>query len=145
MPNSSRLAKLGKLLQKRRKAQFFILAGFAMVMVFYLVSQWIEPFTIIDTSRIPLMDEIFIFNNIKEKTKVVVTNSKTCTDLTYNLQEYKDYVVNYAFSKGYKLDYSYFFTPCNPNYLVPVYYVRINMTLQSSRTTLNSLFSYQWP
>lgn len=145
MGSSSKLAKFAKVFGKRRKAQFFILTGFAMVTVFYFISQWLEPFTIIDTSQVPLMDEVFIFNNIKEKTKTVVSDSKTCADLTYNLEEYRNYVVNYAFSKGYRLDFNYLPTPCNPNFPVPLYYVRINMTLQSPRATLTSIFAYQWP
>jgi hypothetical protein len=130
---------------RRRKAQFFILAAFAMVTMFYLISKWIEPFTIIDTSQVPLMDEMFIFNNIKEKTYNVINNSASCTDLNYNFQEYKDYVTSYALSKGYSLKYDYLLTPCLTNFTLPVYFVTINMTLQSPRTRLSSLFSYQWP
>lgn len=148
MRSSSRLAKFVKFVKvfrKKRKAQFFILAAFTMVTMFYFISRWIEPFSIIDTSQVPLMDEIFIFNNIKEKTIDVIKNSKTCTDLNYNLQEYRDFVINYALSKGYKLDFNYLLTPCNPDFLIPVDAVLLNITLQSPRTTLASLFSSSWP
>lgn len=149
MRNSSKSKKSGgfkvKLFGQRHKAQFFILAAFAIVTMFYLISRWIEPFTIIDTSQVPLMDESSIFNNIKEKTINVINNSATCTDLNYNFQEYKDYVTNYALSKGYSLTYAYLLTPCLTNFTLPAYFVTINMTLQSPRTTLNSVFSYQWP
>ena len=131
----------GKFFEKRHKAQFFVLNAFAIITVFFLISRFIEPFTIIDTSQVPLMDEIFIFNNIKEKTRVVVTESKTCADLAYNLQEYKNFVENYALEKGYKLTYSYIYFECPTQSLT----IQLNMTLQSPRTTLDSKSSYQWP
>jgi len=129
----------------RKKAQFFILSAFAIVAMLYLISRWIEPFTIVDTSQVALMDEIFIFNNIKEKTATVIKDSKTCEDLNYNLQEYKDFVESYALSKGYRISFAYLLTPCIPNVPFPVYAAQINLTLQSPRATLNSQFSYSWP
>lgn len=130
---------------KRHKAQFFILSAFAIVALFYLISGWIEPYTIIDTSQVALMDEIFMFNNIKEKIDDAIKTSKTCEDLVYNMQEYKDFVESYVSSKGYKLIYSYLATPCLPDFLLPVYFAQINVTLQSPRATLNSQFSDSWP
>jgi len=145
MHSSSKLAKFVKNLRNRRKAQFFILAAFAMVTMFYFISKWIEPFSIIDTSQVPLMDEIFIFNNVKEKTMAVVKNSKSCTELTYNLQEYSNFVVNYALSKSYKLDYNYTLTPCSQTPPPPTFVAQFNITLQSPRVTLNSAFISSWP
>lgn len=136
---------LNKRFMKRHKAQFFVLSAFAIVAVFYVVSGWIEAYTIVDTSQVALIDEIFIFNNIKEKTGTVVKDSKTCEDLTYNLQEYKDFVESYALSKGYSVTFAYMVTPCNPTFPLPVYFAQINLTLQSPRATLNSQFSYSWP
>jgi len=130
---------------KRHKAQFFILSAFAIVAMFYLISGWIEPFTIIDTSQVALMDEIFIFNNIKEKTAAVVNGSKSCDDIIYNLQEYKSFAESYAYSKGYNLNFSYIATPCASDYDIPVYFTQINITLQSPRGTLNSQFLVPWP
>jgi len=127
--------------KNRRKAQFFILAAFTIVTMFYLISRWIEPFTIIDTSQVPLMDEIFIFNNIKEKTFSVIRQSKSCEDVTFNIQEYREFVVNYALGKGYRLTYNYTLDSCPSSSFI----VKINMILQSPRTTLSSNFSYPWP
>jgi len=152
MRSSSKSVKSGKRdnsfdrrFVKRHKAQFFILSAFAIVAMFYMISGWIEPFTIIDTSQVALLDEIFIFNNIKEKTATVVKDSKNCEDLTYNLQEYKSFVESYALSKGYRINFAYLTTPCNPNLPLPAYVAQINLTLQSPRAILKSQFSYSWP
>ena len=75
-----------------RKAQFILLSAFAIVTILFTVSRWIEPYTITETSSIPIREEFFIFNNIKEKAAEVVMKSKDCEDLIFNLQEYEDYV-----------------------------------------------------
>lgn len=149
MLSSLKSAKLDKYFNKRfvkrHKAQFFILSAFTIIALFYLISGWIEPYTIIDTSQVALMDEIFIFNNIKEKTDTSIKTSKTCEDLVYNMQEYKNFVESYGSTKGYRLIYSYLATPCLPDFQLPVYFAQINITLQSPKVTLNSQFSDSWP
>jgi len=92
-------------LLRSRKAQFFVLSAFAVVTILYFVSRWIEPYTIIDTSSVVLHDESFIFNNIVEKTNEIISISKSPEDLSFNIQEYKNFVEQYALSKNLKLTF----------------------------------------
>lgn len=97
-----------------RKAQFFVLSAFAIVSVLYFISRWIEPYTIIDTSAVVLMDEPFIFNNIKEKAVEVVEISKDCDELAYNLEEYENFVKDFTSAKNLDLTFTYDITePCD--------------------------------
>jgi len=98
---------------KSRKAQFFILSAFAIVSIVYFMARWLEPFTIIDVSQIPLQEEVFFFNNIKEKSFYFAKEgTKSCDDLKYNIEEYKHFVEAYALEKGYKLNFNYSLSPC---------------------------------
>ncbi len=90
-----------------RKAQFFVLSAFVIVSILLLVSRWLEPVTIIDTSSIVLSQEPFIFNNIKEKANETMTISKSCGELKLNLEEYKNFVEEFASAKNIKLDFRY--------------------------------------
>jgi hypothetical protein len=131
-------------LLKSRKAQFFILSAFVIVTVIYFISRWIEPYTVIDTSSVVLMEEPFIFNNIKEKAFVAVNESKSCEDLKYNLEEYKYFVESYALAKGYNLDFNYTSSPC---YDEPPFFpviIEVKMLLKSSTKDLRSNFTLQW-
>ena len=89
------------MLKSSRKAQFFILSAFTIISILYFLSKWIAPTTIIDTSSIAAMDEPFIFNNIREKTFLVVNGSKNCDDLQYNLDEFRHYAENFVIEKNY--------------------------------------------
>ena len=129
---------------KSRKAQFFILAAFAIVSIVYFMARWIEPFTIIDISQIALQEEAFFFNNIKESSIYAVNGSKSCDDLRYNLEEYKHFVESYAIERGYKLDFNYTMTPC---YVEPPLFpvvVEAKMRLKSKNMDLGSNFSMEW-
>jgi hypothetical protein len=95
-------------LSRSRKAQFFVLSAFTIVAIVFFLSQWIEPYTITDTSSIALKEEFFIFNNIKEKAVETVRNSKDCDELKYNLEEYKTFTENYAAMKVLELNVSYY-------------------------------------
>jgi len=97
-------------LLKSRKAQFFVLSAFAIVTVVFFLSQWIEPYTIIDTSSAALREDFFIFNNIKEKAVETVKGSKDCEDLRYNLGEYKSFTENFASMKNLDLNVTYYNT-----------------------------------
>ncbi|MEM5773320.1 MAG: hypothetical protein QXL86_03835, partial [Candidatus Aenigmatarchaeota archaeon] len=83
-----------------KKAQFFILSAVAIVTTIFLVSQWVEPYTIVDTSSILMKEEFFIFNNIVEKANETVGLSKDCEELNFNLEEYKIFVEKFASSKA---------------------------------------------
>lgn len=92
-------------LLKSRKAQFFVLSAFTIVTILYLISGWVEPYTIIDTSSVVLMEETFVFNNIVEKANETIHISKTPEDLRYNIQEYKNFAEEYALGKNFKLTF----------------------------------------
>jgi hypothetical protein len=100
-------------LLRSRKAQFFLLSAFAIVTIAFFVSKWIEPYTIIDTSSVILNEETFLFNNIKEKSEEVIKGGKSCEELKYNLEEYKNFVEDYTSKKNYKLDFDYVVSSCN--------------------------------
>ncbi len=124
-------------LQNSKKAQFFVLSAFAIVSIIYFVSRWMEPFTIIDTSSIPMMDEPFIFNNIVEKANETVGASKSCDDLTFNLQEYSNFVKDYASGRNMLLGFDYTQSACPANPAVVTF--KINLT--TTRIFINRTFS----
>lgn len=95
-----------------RKGQFFILTTVAVVTILFFVGRWIEPLAQVDTSSIVQMGEIFTFDNIKEKTSAVVKDSESCDDLDYNLEEYKNFIQNFAREKNYRIDFGYGISSC---------------------------------
>jgi len=132
-------------LLKSRKAQFFILSAVAIVTIIFFVSRWLEPYTIVDTSSIALKDEFYIFDNIVEKIKETVRTSKDCEELKYNLDEYKNFVDNFAAEKNYKMDFYYTISPC---YNEPPSFnavVEVKISLESSNIKLTSSFSVTMP
>ena len=123
-------------LSRSRKAQFFVLSAFTIVTIVFFLSQWIEPYTIIDTSSIALKEEFFIFNNIKEKAVETVKNS-TCEELEYNLGEFKTFAENFASMKNLDLNVTcYNITVCNDTKLET--YCKI--TLKSFSSYIESSF-----
>lgn len=125
-------------LSKSRKAQFFVLSAFAIVSILFIISQWIEPFRILDASSAVLDDEIFVFNNVKEQTRLVVKNSKSCDDLKFNLQEFKLFLENYFLQKNMRLVFNYNIeTPCDDAVLKTSLY----FALVSPKTTIDSAFT----
>lgn len=128
-----------------RKAQFMIITAFVMISVFYLISKWIEPYNILDAAEVVLIEEPFVFNNIKEKALDLVDTSKSCDELVYNLEEYKTFVEDYAFRKlivyfGYTLS-----TPCyeyDPSFPVLVIF---DVELKSEKITIKDTFYGFWP
>lgn len=91
--------------KKRNKAQFFILSAIVIVGILYFISRWLEPHTIIDTSTVASSEELFIFNNIAEKARIVLSTGTSPEELKYNLEEYKAFVENYALYKNIKMDF----------------------------------------
>lgn len=131
-------------LLKSRKAQFYILSGFVIVGILYSVGRWIEPPTIIDTSTVALLEEPFIFNNLKEKALLTTNAAKSCEELRYNLDEYKNFVTNYVTSKNLNLNLNYSMSPCFPEPpLFPVV-IQVRMQLLSPRANLWSNFTMNW-
>ncbi len=92
-------------LSRSRKAQFFVLSAFAIVSIIYFVSKWMEPYTIIDTSSVVMVEEPFIFNNIVEKANETIYISKSVNESIYNIQKYKNFVEQYASRKNIKITF----------------------------------------
>lgn len=135
MPNSLRF----------RKAQFFILSAFAIVMILYFISKWIQPATIIDTSKIVLMEEAFIFNNVVEKAIETVRTSRSCEELIYNLDEFKIFVEKFFGERGKWILYSQLSSPCKlPNEEEIPTAVVFNITLITPEMELNKYFVETW-
>ena len=126
-----------------QKAQFFILSALIIVSLAYMVSRWIEPLEIVDTSSVALAEEPFIFNNIKEKAVYAVSGSKSCEDLAYNILEYKRFVEGYTLGKNLKLSLTYSYPPCiDPTIPIPITF---QLSLSSSQMDLSSDFTTFWP
>jgi len=128
------------------KGQFFLLTAFAILTALFVLSRYVQPFEIIDISRVILNDEVFIFNNIKEKAIEVVKISKSCEELEFNLEEYKIFAEKFASKHGKLLSFSYQFTsPCESNGIDVPTTVNFNLTLISPSIQINSNFSVPWP
>jgi len=123
-----------------RKAQFFILSAFTLATILYFVSKWIQPAAIIDTSKIVLMEEPFIFNNIKEKAIETIKSSKSCEELKYSLEEYKIFAEKFALSRNLKLEFIYQDFVCTASATIP-----ITIKLSSPEVQINSSFIVTWP
>jgi hypothetical protein len=127
------------------KAQFLVITAFVIVSIFYLVSKWMQPYTIPDTSEIVLAEEPYVFNNIKEKALDIVATSGSCEELVNGLDEYKTYVEYYAFRKlivyfDYTLE-----TPCyKPDPDFPVL-VLFDIRVQSQTMKVSDKFYGFWP
>lgn len=129
-------------LLKSRKAQFFILSAFVIVSLLLLVSRWLEPLSIIDTSSATLSEEPFIFNNVKEKAVETVITSNTCGELRFNLEEYKNFIQEFSIAKNIKLSLEYEVVdtipePCNNNVLK----TKFNISLESPSVFIRSNFT----
>lgn len=122
-----------------RKAQFFILSVFTIVSLLYFLSRWLEPSTVTDTSYIALIDEPFVFDNIKEKAVGVVRSSKDCEELKFNLEEYKEFAEDYVLSKNCLLDFNYTYPSCSSGMNVD-----FKIKLTSTRMQIASNFSVTW-
>jgi len=118
-----------------RKGQFFVLSAFAIVATVFLLSQWIEPYNIPDTSFAIFSEEPFIFNDIKEKAISTVKASKDCTDLKFNLAEYKKFVDDFSLSKGLSINFVYTIKDCNS------LLTNFDLTLKSSSVSIKSSFT----
>jgi hypothetical protein len=120
---------------KYSKGQFFVLSAFAIVAAVFLLSQWIEPYNIPDTSFAVLSEEPFIFNNIKEKAIATVKASTDCNDLKFNLAEYKKFVEDFVLSKGMSLVFDYKIKDCG------TLKTEFNITLKSPSFSIKSSFT----
>lgn len=121
-----------------KKAQFFLLSAVAIITIIFMISQWIEPYTITDTSSIIMNEEFFFFNNVKEKAVETVMKSKDCEDLFFNLGEYKAYVEKFASTKTFSLNLNYTIQqPCYDDKRETSF----NITLTSRSAFIQSFFT----
>ncbi len=124
-------------LLRSRKAQFFVLSAFIIVSILLLVSRWLEPLSVVDTSFAALAEEPFLFNNIKEKAVTTVSSSRNCDELQFNLDEYKNFIQEFSATKNIKVDFDYeVVQPCVDSILE----TKIHLSLESPSAFVNSDF-----
>ncbi|MCS7105998.1 MAG: hypothetical protein NZ942_01645 [Candidatus Aenigmarchaeota archaeon] len=112
-------------LLKSRKAEFFVVSTVAIVSIIFVLSKYMGPQSLTDTSS-AVLNEPFIFDNIVEKAKQTVKISKNCLDLTYNLDEYKNFVESFYARKNIKVNINYIIvTPCDDNILRTKFYINL--------------------
>ncbi len=134
------MPSLSSLRRSARKGQFFIMTTLVIVTILFFIGRWSDSVTHIDTSNIVLSDEQFTFDNIYEKTTEVVKKSATCDDLTYNLQEYKDFISDFSKTKNYKIDFNYNIGTCTSSALIS-----FQMRVQSEQANAQKDFTMTWP
>ena len=130
---------------KMSKAQFFMLTGFVIISVFYMVSRWIEPYTVIDTSTVVMVDGPFVFSNIKKEALDIVAESKSCIDMVNNLEEFKYHIEDYTFRKliiyfDYTLN-----IPCLEEEPMFPTLILFDIGITSSRISVRDQFYGFWP
>lgn len=122
-----------------------MLTGFVIIAIFYAVSKWIEPYTILDTSQAARAEELFVFSNIKQEALDIVAEAKSCEDMVNNIEEFKYYIEGYAFKKliiyfDYSLE-----TPCFEGDPMFPTLVLFDIELSSPRINVNDQFYGFWP
>ena len=122
------------------KGEFFLLTVFTIITFLFVISLWIKPSEIIDTSKVVLSEEIFVFNNVKEKVIEVINSSKTCEDLNFNLEEFKKFVERYGLRKGFRIEFNY----TQPNCSSLPTLISINLSLTSPQYHLTKTFEVKW-
>ncbi|MEM5882849.1 MAG: hypothetical protein QXQ77_01235 [Candidatus Aenigmatarchaeota archaeon] len=104
-------------LLKSRKAEFFVVSSVAIISIIFVLSKYIGPQTLLDTSS-AVLNEPFIFDNIVEKAIETVKISKNCENLMYNLDEYKNFVESFYARKNIKISINYTISsPCEDDIL----------------------------
>lgn len=121
-----------------RKAQFFILSVFIMITILFVISEFIQPSSIFDTSSVVISDDVFTFNNIKEKAISVVDLSENCKDLSLNLEEYKNFIQKVATQKNQQIVFNYDLSSCKDSTLTTDFYVALVSTHSSEDATFTA-------
>lgn len=120
-----------------RKGQFFILSAFVMVAIMFVVSSFIQPSGVFDTSSAVLLDEVYTFNNIKEKAVSVVKLSDGCADLDGNIDEYKQFIQTFVGQRNARLVFDYTVVqPCSNAVMATDFYIK----LTSPRASIDARF-----
>ena len=123
-----------------RKGQFFVLSTVAIVTILFFVGRWVGPLTQADSSSIVLSEELFNFDNIQQKSVDVIKGSKSCDELEYNLQEYMEFVSDFARDKNYKIAFDYSVPSCGPTAAV-----QIDIVIISEKVNAQKTFTVSWP
>lgn len=123
-----------------RKGQFFVLTAVAVVTILFFVGRWVDTLTQVDTSSIVLSEELFTFDNIQEKTATVIKSSENCEELDYNLQEYKNFIREFARDKNYKISFEYSLSSCGATATV-----KIDLVIISEKVNAQKTFIVEWP
>jgi hypothetical protein len=137
---ASRMHSLSNLRKNARKGQFFVLTTVAIVTILFFVGRWVDPLTQVDTSTIVLSEELYTFDNIQEKTAAVVKNSENCEELEYNLQEYRNFIRDFARDKNYKITFKYSIPSCEASAEV-----RVDIVIISEKVNAQKTFTVDWP
>ncbi len=126
---------------KTSKAQFYILTVVAVVTIFFFIGRWVDPSNIPDTSLIVSSSEFFTFDNIKEKAVAAAEESHTCNELEYNLQEFRNFVADFALERNYRIVLEYSINSCSGEYDTIAYDVNYDLTVQSERADARGSFT----
>ncbi len=127
---------------RSNKGQFFIVSAATIVVILFFVGRWLEPSRVPDTSTVAMTDELFTFDNIREKAGVVVEGSESCDDLSYSLAEYRDFVLDFARDKNYRATFDYSLAPCSEE-LGTI--VEFNLRVTTDKADAEGTFFLGWP
>jgi len=94
------------------KGQFFIITVVGIIIILYAMSRIFSPYTIPDLSEAVMHNEVFFFNNVKEKLIKTIEISE-CEELNNNIEEFKNFTYTIATENGYKLRIFYNITDCD--------------------------------
>ena len=125
-------------LLKYRKAQFYIVSVVGIVTILYAMGKSLTSSVIIDTSEIAMRNDYFVFNNIVEKTLKTLNTSKSCEDLRFNLEEFKN-IVTRTFAPNFRVEYSYSIVSCSDSTRSAT--VSFNITLYSIDSQIGTNFT----
>ena len=106
----------------------------------YTISSWILSTKILRASELILMDEFFIFDNIKEKSIKTVEISN-CSELKWNLEEFKKFVSTFGKRNNMQIIFKYNIVTCTPTSKV----VNMELHLLSGNIYMNATYTYQKP
>jgi hypothetical protein len=117
------------------KGQFYVLTAVVIVGFFFLLSRYVSPYSFIDTSTAITDDEIFFFNNMRNKAEKTVQESES-NELVNNLNNFTEL----SEKAGEKAEHIFVIT-----YTLDSTDVNFDMSLITDKYTLNSSFSVPRP
>ena len=125
-------------LLRSRKAQFYIISVVGIVTILYAMGKSLTSSMIIDTSEIAMRNDYFFFNNMVEKTLETLNASKSCEDLRFNLEEFKN-IATRAFAPNFRVEYNYRIISCNETLRTAM--VSFDITLYSVNSQIATSFT----